>query len=44
MKDWKKDLRRLLINIYRLLFDAWDVEIIERGTDTFIRPKITLKY
>lgn len=39
MKDWKKDLRQLLINIYRLLFDAWDIEIIERGTDTFTRPK-----
>ncbi len=39
MKEWGKDLKQLLINIYRLLFDAWDIEIIEQGEDNFTRPK-----
>lgn len=39
MKDWKKDLKQLLINIYRLLFDTWDSEIIEYGTENVTRPK-----
>lgn len=39
MKDWKKNLKQLSINIYRLLFDTWGSEIIEYGTEKITRPK-----
>lgn len=32
-------IKKMFIGLYGFLFSPWDIQILEQGTDEFVRPK-----